>query len=216
MRVPLLRFHGWLDFRELFLRADIQNGQQHRRDYSIISKRLEKDSEKERKKETLALFAYKRQAPIKHIHKVRKPVRMRRRIELPDIQHILIVPQHRSLVIVHVDVVGRRENGHQRREPGRLALAVHAVPVRLRLVRPDDRQQPVLVQKVAYRPMAKEVRAPPHVVVVEFGVVVRVKVFERIRPQQVAHEPACRRLPEPVNLIDPFFLSRASLYLSCC
>lgn len=66
-----------------------------------------------------------------------------------SLHHVGLVLEHRCLVSVDVQVVRRRENGHDRREPGRLGLAVHAVTGVLRLVRSNDREQVVTFQKVA-------------------------------------------------------------------
>ena len=59
-------------------------------------------------------------------------------------------PRQRTLVVVDVEVVGGREDGDDRGEAGGLALAVHAVAAVLRLVRPDDGQQPVVLQERAH------------------------------------------------------------------
>lgn len=40
---------------------------------------------------------------------------------------IRLVLEHSGLVRVHVQVVGRREDGHDGREAGRLGLSVHSV-----------------------------------------------------------------------------------------
>jgi hypothetical protein len=53
------------------------------------------------------------------------------------------------LVVVHVEIVGRAEDGDKRWEARRLRLSVHAVSGVLSLVRPDDAEQIVVLQEVA-------------------------------------------------------------------
>ena len=48
-------------------------------------------------------------------------------VELTDVHHIVLVLEHGSLVVVHIEIVGSREDGDERREPGGLAFSVHSV-----------------------------------------------------------------------------------------
>lgn len=52
---------------------------------------------------------------------------MRRAVELADVHHVVLVLENGRLVVVNVEVVGRREDGDQRREARVLRLLVHAV-----------------------------------------------------------------------------------------
>ena len=65
----------------------------------------------------------------------------------------------RSFVVVGVAVVGRGEDGDDQREVVVLVPLVHLVAFELRLVRPDDRQQLVVLEEVRRRLYAVEERA---------------------------------------------------------
>ena len=69
-----------------------------------------------------------------------------------------------SFVVVGVAVVGGGEYGDDQREVVALVPLVHLVPVELRLVRPDNRQQLVVVQKLGGCLHPVEEGAPAHVV----------------------------------------------------
>jgi len=55
------------------------------------------------------------------------------------------------LVVVHVEIVGRAEDGDKRWEARRLRLSIHAISGVLSLVRPYDAEQIVVLQKIATR-----------------------------------------------------------------
>lgn len=48
-------------------------------------------------------------------------------IELSDIHDVAFVLEHRGFVVVNVEVIRRREDGHHRWEPCRLCFTVHPV-----------------------------------------------------------------------------------------
>ena len=50
-------------------------------------------------------------------------------VELPDAEHVRLVLDHRRLVVIYVEVVRRREEGHDARGSRLAALAVHPVPM---------------------------------------------------------------------------------------
>ena len=50
-------------------------------------------------------------------------------VKLPDAEHVRLVLDHRRLVVVDVEVIWRREKGHDARESRLATLAVHAVPI---------------------------------------------------------------------------------------
>ena len=49
-------------------------------------------------------------------------------VELADVYHIVLVLQHRCLIVVYVQIVGGREYGYETWEASGLAFAVHSVP----------------------------------------------------------------------------------------
>jgi hypothetical protein len=78
----------------------------------------------------LTLLSHERQTPGEDVHKVRKPVWVRSAVELANVHDVVLVLEDRSLVVVDVEVVGSREDGHDRGESSRLGLAVHPVTAR--------------------------------------------------------------------------------------
>lgn len=91
---------------ELLLRAHGQHREQHLRD----------------------LRADERQRPREGVHEVRQPVRVRRRVELPDRDVLVLVLDHRAFVVVDVEVVRRAEDCDDGGEFLCLGLAMHEVP----------------------------------------------------------------------------------------
>ena len=57
---------------------------------------------------------------------------------LSDVHHVVLVLEHRGLVIVDIQVVGGREDSDQGGEPRGLTLSVHSVARVLGLVRTND------------------------------------------------------------------------------
>ena len=128
---------------------------------------------------------------------------MRRAVELSNVHHVVLVLQDRRLVVVDVEVVGRREDGDERREPRSLALAVHPVPGVLGFVGADNRQQVVLLKEIAARRVTIEVGAASYgVVAVVFGGGFGAEVLDGVGPQQVAHGSEGGRLAEPIQHLD--------------
>ena len=52
---------------------------------------------------------------------------MWRAVKLPDIHHVALVLKHRRFVVVHVEVVGCGEDGHDGGEARGFGFAVHSV-----------------------------------------------------------------------------------------
>ena len=126
-------------------------------------------------------LANKREGPGEDIHEVREPVGVWAAVELSDVHHIILVLEHRSFVVVHIQIVGSGENCYQRWESGGLAFSVHSVSCILGLVRPDDGQKVVLLQEITACCIAIEVRTASHGVVAEvLRVLLTAKVFQRI------------------------------------
>lgn len=80
-------------------------------------------------------------------------------------------------------------------------MVLPILPRILCLVRPDYRQQVVLLQELTAGRVTEEVGAPAHRVVREelVGLLVA-KVLQRIGPEQVAHGPVGRWFPEAIQL----------------
>ncbi len=75
------------------------------------------------------------------------------------------------------------------------------LPRVLRLVRPDDAEQVVLLQEVARGGVGVEVGAAAHAVVAEvLRVLLVAKVLQGVGPQEVAHGPERGGLLEAVQL----------------
>ena len=67
---------------------------------------------------------------------------------LSDVHHVVLVLEHRGLVVVDVQVVGGREDGNQRGETRGLALSVHSVARVLGLVCANDWKKVVLLKEI--------------------------------------------------------------------
>ena len=57
---------------------------------------------------------------------------------LSDVHHVVLVLEHRCLVVVDVQVVGGREDGYEGWETSGLTLPVHSISGVLGLVSSDD------------------------------------------------------------------------------
>ena len=138
----------------------------------------------------------KRDAPGEDVHEVGEDVGVGRVVELLYIESVLLELDDGSLVVVHVAVVGRRKYcDHHRKFLWPVPL-VHFVPVELGLVRSQDRQQFVLVQKLIRGRLSEEKRTPPHVVLHEALRALPLFVFHWVRPQNVAKQSLARRFLE--------------------
>jgi hypothetical protein len=113
------------------------------------------------------LLADEGQRPGEHVNKVGQPVGVRRAVELANVHHVVLVLEDGGLVVVHVQVVGRREDGDEGGKGGLRALLVHAVAGVLGLVGADDREQLVVLQELAAGGVAVEEGAAPDGVVRE-------------------------------------------------
>lgn len=69
--------------------------------------------------------------------------------KLPDVHDVVLVLQNGSLVVVHIEIIGRTEDGHDARETSRPSLPVHAVSSVLGFVGTNDREQVVLLKEGA-------------------------------------------------------------------
>jgi len=90
-------------------------------------------------------LANKRKRPCEDVHEVGQPVWVGGTVELSDVHHIVLILQHCRLIVVHIKIVGGREDGDETWEASCLAFAVHPVPSVLSLVRPNDGEKVVLL-----------------------------------------------------------------------
>ena len=97
----------------------------------------------------LTLLSDEGQGPCEDIHKVGQPVWVRCAVELPDVHDVVLILEDSGLVVVHVEVVWRTEDGHDTGEASRPCFPIHSVPSVLRFVRTDDRKQVVLFEESA-------------------------------------------------------------------
>ena len=151
--------------------------------------------------DSLTLLSNKRQRPCEYIHKIGQPVWVRCAVELPDVHDVVLVFEDGGLVIVNVEVVRRTEDGHDTGETSGPCFPIHSVSSILCLVRTNDREQVVLFEEGTCGGVREEVRAATDVIVDEEVVCLFLtKLFERIGPQDVAHEAMCGWLAETVDL----------------
>ncbi len=108
---------------------------------------------------------------------------MRRAVELPDVHNIVFIFQYGRLVVINVEVVRRREDGHDTWEPSRPSLTVHPVASILCLMRPDNGEQVVLLQEITGSRIREEIRAPAHMIVHEIFIgLLLAEILERVSP----------------------------------
>ena len=126
---------------------------------------------------------------------------MRGAIELSNVHHVVLILEDRSLVVVHIKIVGRTKYRHDAREASRSGLAIHSIPSILCFMCPNDGEDVVLFEKIASRWVGEEIRASSDVVVDEvFASLFLAEFFKRICPENVAHKSMGGWLPESVNL----------------
>lgn len=124
-----------------------------------------------------------------------------RRTELSDIHDIILILQHGSLVVVHIEVVRCAEDGHDTGETSRPSLPVHAVSGVLSLVCANNGKQVVFLEESTCGRVREEVRATSDVIVDEEVVSLFLpELFERIGPEDVAHQSVCGWFAETINL----------------
>jgi hypothetical protein len=121
--------------------------------------------------------------------------------KLSDIHDIVLILQDCSLVIVNVEIVGCAKDGHNTGEAGCARLAIHPVAGILSFMRSNDGEQVVFLEERTSGWVRKEVRATADVIMHEK--IVRLllpELFERVGPQNVAHQTMGGWLAETVNL----------------
>lgn len=74
---------------------------------------------------------------------------MRIRVVLPDRNVLIRVLEHRASILVHIEIIWRREDRDDRRKVLLGRLAVHRIPRILRFVPSDYRQQVVPFEELA-------------------------------------------------------------------
>lgn len=121
--------------------------------------------------------------------------------ELSNVHNIVLVLQDCSLVVVHIQIVGRAEDCHDTGESSSPGLPVHTVTRILCFVSSNDREQIVLLEEGACGGIREEIGAAANVVMYEEIVrFLLTELFKRIGPQDVAHQTMGRGLAESVNL----------------
>ena len=126
---------------------------------------------------------------------------MRRAIELSNVHDIILIFEHRSFVVVDIQVVGSAEYCHDTGEARCSGLPIHAIPSILCFMGADDRKKIVLFEECTRSWVREEVGAPSDVVVDEvFASLFLAKLFEWVGPENVAHKPVSGRLAESINL----------------
>lgn len=119
---------------------------------------------------------------------------------MPNVHDIILVLQHCCLVIVHIQIVRRRKDCHDTWEPGRLGLSVHPVPSVLRLMCTNDGKQVIFLKERAGGRIREKVRTSTDIIVdEEIRSFFLTKFFERIRPEDVAHQPVGWGFAETVD-----------------
>lgn len=89
------------------------------------------------------------------------------RTELSNVHNIILVLQDSRLIVIHIKIIGRRENRHHTWESSSLCLPIHAVTSVLGLVCSNDRQKIVFFQEGASSGIGKEIRTSSDMVVYE-------------------------------------------------
>jgi hypothetical protein len=103
--------------------------------------------------------------------------------KLPDVHDVVLILQHSSLVVIHIQIIWCAEDGHHARETGGPSLPVHAVTGILGFVCANDGKQIVLFEESTGGRVREEIRAAPDVVVDEEIVSLLLsKLFERVSP----------------------------------
>lgn len=73
------------------------------------------------------LLHHKRQRPGEDVHEIRQVIGVLTEVELQDVQRVVIEFQHSALIVVHIAVIGGRENRDHSRESGRGVGFVHFI-----------------------------------------------------------------------------------------
>src|SRR5690349_10217547 len=81
----------------------------------------------------------------------------RKLTELSDVHDVVLILQNSSLVVVHIQVIGRAEDGHHAREASGPSLSVHAVPSVLSFVCANDGQEIIFLEESACGGVREEV-----------------------------------------------------------
>lgn len=122
-------------------------------------------------------------------------------VELSDVHHVVLVLQYRRFIVVHIEIIRRTEYRHDAREARRPRLSVHAVPCILGFVGSDDGQEVVFLEEGACGRIREEVRTSAHVIMnEELRRLLLPKLFQRIGPEDVAHQAVCWWFAKAINL----------------
>jgi len=121
--------------------------------------------------------------------------------ELSDVHDVVFVLENSGLVVVDIQIVRRAENGHDAWEACSPCLPVHSVACILSFMRTDDGQQVIFFEETARCGIGEEVRATADIIVdKELLRLFLSEVFQRIRPQDVAHQSVSWGFAKSINL----------------
>lgn len=109
---------------------------------------------------------------------------------------------HGGFVLVHVAVVRRREDGDNHREIPRAIPPVHLKSLSLSLMRSNNTQTLGLFQECLDRRIPKEIRAPPHIIILKGRLRMAIVVIDGIRPHQIAQYALFGNLLKAVDFCD--------------
>jgi hypothetical protein len=107
---------------------------------------------------------------------------------LSDVHDVVLILQNSSLIVIHIQVVGGAEYGHNTRESCSPSFAVHTISGILGFVGTNNRQEIVLLKERARCRVREKIRAPSHVIVNKEVISLLLAEFlQRISPKNVAH-----------------------------
>lgn len=139
--------------------------------------------------------------PFEQVHALRQVEWMNDVLVLFDVHLVVLDEDDGALVLVLAAVVWRAEDSDDRREGLVTTPSVHLVSIDLNLVRSDNRNEVVRSQNLLDWVEAELDGALTLRVGTE-GLLPRVSVIHRVRPEQVAQEALKRWLNEPVDVVD--------------
>lgn len=126
---------------------------------------------------------------------------MRSAVELSDVHDIVLVLEHGGFVVVDIEIIGCREDGHDTGETRCPSLSIHSVTSILSFVGANNREKVVLLEEIASSRVGKEIRATSHVIVDKIlRSLFLAKFLKRISPKNITHQSVGRRLSETINL----------------
>jgi hypothetical protein len=127
---------------------------------------------------------------------------MRRGVELLYVDLLSFELYNRSFIVVHITVVGSREDSDDHRESLFLVPFMHFISFKLCLMSSDHREKVVLLEEFTHCLLPKEVRASSHLVYFKKLITRPTIILYRVRPQEVAKETVSRGFLHSLNFIE--------------